>query len=88
MMTGEAEFIDFLRKWAKKQHKRFVIESFDQHEMDDTIDGIRAADVWGWLIDEDENIDEDELQEGHIDEYGCIEWSIQDGEIKLEFRQY
>ena len=87
-MTGESEFIEFLGNWAKAQNKVFVVESFDGDEMDETIDGVRAADVWGWLVPEGTDTRISSLVSNNSDDYGCVEWSIEDGRIALDFRKY
>lgn len=87
-MDGETEFFELIDAWAEKQGKRFVIDEFDEHEMDGTLNGIHAADVWGWLIDPDDRSDRETLKNGDNDDYGCLEWSVSDGEIRLEFNKY
>lgn len=74
-MDADQKYIDYVERWAKEQGKRFIIENFDARET--MFEGMAAADVWGWLISEDERPDDSR--------FGLLRWSVTGGALKLEF---
>lgn len=78
MMNPDQKFHAFLMDWAQKQGRRLVIQTCDGRESPDLIDGMAVDDVWGWLLPEGAT-DKSE------DDFGCVEWSVQDGHLNLRW---
>lgn len=76
LSKADIKFSIFLEEWAISQGMIFDIESFDGRE--DFIDGMAVDDVWGWLLKS--------KNEPHTDDnFGVVEWSVNDGVVKLEW---
>ncbi len=74
-MDADQKYIAYLEQWAKEQGKRFIIEDFDARET--LFEGMAVAEVWGWLIAEDEKPDDSN--------FGLLQWSLDGGALKLTF---
>lgn len=75
-MNPDQKFFAFIQAWAKKRNCRFEIENFDGRESPELIDGMAVDDVWGWLLREGET-------EMTDDNFGCLKWSVENGELNL-----
>ena len=84
---ADAKFNDFIHQWAAERGCKFIIENFDGRESPELIDGMAVDDVWGWMIPG--NMEEPKEGEKPDDEFfGCIEWSIVDDKLHLEWNLY
>lgn len=80
-MDSDQKFLRFIENWAKTEEFQFVPQGCDGRESPELIDGMAVDDVWGWLLPEWET----ELNDEH---FGCVEWSVENGELKLQWKTY
>ena len=80
-MDADQRFAAFIDQWAAKQGCRFITQACDGRESPDLIDGMAVDDVWGWLLRPGE-------AEATDDNFGCIEWSVENGRLKPEWNTY
>ena len=76
-MDADQKFNAFLKQWAENQGCDFEIESFDGRESPELIDGMAVDDVWGWLTPKG--------QERKDEDFGCVEWRVEEGQLILKW---
>ena len=73
----DEKYYDYIQQWAAKQQKRFIIETWDDNgESLKIINGMHPVDVWGWLVDEYEEM-------LILEDHGRIVWHENEGGITL-----
>lgn len=77
-MNPDQKFFDFVQQWAKKRGWTFEIQACDGRESSDLIDGMAVDDVWGWMLPEG-------TAEKNNDNFGCLEWSVVNGKLMLQW---
>ena len=80
-MTPDQKFFYFIKDWANKRNCTFEISSCDGNESPNLIDGMAVDDVWGWLIPNGEEKNDDK-------HFGCLEWRLNNGKLEMSWNKY
>lgn len=80
-MDPDQKFLRFIEEWAIEKGFKFIPQACDGRESPELINGMAVDDVWGWLLPEGETELKDEY-------FGCMEWSVQNEKLKLQWETY
>ena len=78
MMDADQRFFSFVQQWASEKGCKFIEQAPDSRESDHLIDGMLAADIWGWLLP-------DGVQEVSDEYFGCIVWEERNHHLFLKW---